>query len=148
LNGFGLKLYDLFDGVEANLLKIGRSAVSEAVEAHFIDALTAIDEKLGIVKTDIAAIDPTLLDSLEKRRKKIIYHIESLSKKTYRAQALRDETIERQLRQAITALTPDGQLQERVLNVNNFLNKYGPYFIDWLYETIDVDERDHMVLYL
>jgi bacillithiol biosynthesis cysteine-adding enzyme BshC len=148
LDGFGLKLNDLFDGVETNLMRIGKAALSETVDAHFTEALTTIDERLGILRADIASIDPTLLDSLEKRRQKIIYHIESLSKKTYRAQARRDETIERQLRQAITALTPNRQLQERVLNVNNFLNKYGPYFIDWLYETVDVDERDHVVLYI
>jgi hypothetical protein len=28
------------------------------------------------------------------------------------------------------------------------LNKYGPYLIDWLYEVVDADERDHVVLYI
>jgi uncharacterized protein YllA (UPF0747 family) len=48
----------------------------------------------------------------------------------------------------MTALTPDGHLQERVLNVSIFLNKYGPYFVDWLYEATDVNERGHKLLYI
>ena len=43
---------------------------------------------------------------------------------------------------------PFGHLQERSLNVIHYVNRYGPEFVDWLYDAIDIDNKDHRVLYL
>ena len=40
------------------------------------------------------------------------------------------------------------ELQERVLNVHSFLNKYGPHFVDWIYNAIDLDDKGHRVIRL
>ena len=64
------------------------------------------------------------------------------------AQIRKDETAERQIREAFTALLPNGELQERVLNVNSFLNKYGPYFIDLIYDAIDPESKEHLIVTL
>jgi bacillithiol biosynthesis cysteine-adding enzyme BshC len=148
LDKFGLDLTDLFDGLDAILQKIGRDQLSESTIEHFRDAMQKLDQTFDILRVDLASIDPTLLNSLEKRQQKISYHIGSLEKKTRRAQARSVVTTERQVKEALTSLTPDGRLQERILNVNNFLNRHGRYFIDWIYGAIDVDEREHKVLYI
>jgi uncharacterized protein YllA (UPF0747 family) len=60
----------------------------------------------------------------------------------------KNEDINRQLEAAFAALIPHKHLQERTLNVLSFLNRHGLHCIDWIYEAIDLDDRDHQVLYL
>ena len=91
-------------------------------------------------------IDPTLLPNLAKRREKMLHHIGALKTKANLAQVRKDKTTERQIREALTALLPNGELQERVINVNSFLNKYGPYFIDLIYDDIDPENNEHLMI--
>jgi uncharacterized protein YllA (UPF0747 family) len=48
----------------------------------------------------------------------------------------------------MTSLMPNGHLQERSLNVNSFLNHYGEYFVDWIHQAIDLDDKGHRILSL
>ncbi|HEY0657244.1 MAG TPA: bacillithiol biosynthesis BshC, partial [Pyrinomonadaceae bacterium] len=68
--------------------------------------------------------------------------------KFHHAQIRKDETINRRIETLFTALLPHKHLQERTLNVNNYLNNYGLYFIDWIYEAIDLDDKGHRIIYL
>ena len=43
---------------------------------------------------------------------------------------------------------PHNALQERTLNVNSFLNKHGNYFVDWIYDAIDLQDKAHRIIYL
>ncbi|MFN3330700.1 MAG: hypothetical protein ACK419_07230 [Pyrinomonadaceae bacterium] len=43
---------------------------------------------------------------------------------------------------------PFEHLQERTLNISFFLNLYGFEFIDWIYQAIDLDNKNHQVIYL
>jgi uncharacterized protein YllA (UPF0747 family) len=54
----------------------------------------------------------------------------------------------RQLDGLLNALLPGGHLQERTLNVLGFLNAHGLYFIDWIYDAVDLDDRGHRIINL
>jgi uncharacterized protein YllA (UPF0747 family) len=43
---------------------------------------------------------------------------------------------------------PNGALQERSTNVLVYLNKFGPGFIDWLYDAVDLDDNGHRIIEL
>jgi uncharacterized protein YllA (UPF0747 family) len=77
-----------------------------------------------------------------------LYHIGALRKKFHLAEVRRDKTIQRRIESAFTELFPQKALQERTLNVLTFLNAHGLYFIDWVYEAIDLDDKAHRVIYL
>ena len=34
------------------------------------------------------------------------------------------------------------------MNVSMFINRYGDYFVDWIYDAVDLDDRGHRVVYL
>lgn len=146
LDKFGLELSDLFVGFEKTLESIGSQQLSDETAKLFVDVEEKINAELNRLDQNIAQIDKTLAENLAKRRRKIIYHISALNKRANLAAIRKDETIERQIRSAFDALLPKGQLQERVLNVNSLLNKYGPYFIDLIYKAIDLDNNDHRIV--
>ena len=117
LDKFGLEFSDMFTGFDGVLENIGRKHLSEKTLASLAEAEQTISAQLNRLDQDLSQIDPTLAANLDKRRRKIMYHIAALKKKTYLAGLRKDETIERQIKSAFGALLPNGQLQERVLNV-------------------------------
>ena len=93
-------------------------------------------------------IEPTLVTNLANRRLKISWHLGALRKKYHRAEIIKNEIAERRIENMFTTLLPHDALQERTLNVLTFLNLCGENFVEWVYEAIETDERDHQLLYL
>ena len=145
---YDLEFADLFGGFENLLPGIVDRFVNPSSARLFADAEERINLELNRLDQDLAKIDPTLASNLATRRRKILYHIAALQKKFHRVQIERDEILDRQLRSLFASLLPDRHLQERKLNVAAFTSRYGPYFINWVYDSIDLDERGHRLLYL
>jgi bacillithiol biosynthesis cysteine-adding enzyme BshC len=148
LEKYGLEFNDLFKGLESLLPNIVEKFVNPSGSRLFADAEEHINLELNRLDQDLSKIDPTLAVNLATRRRKILYHIAALRKKFQRVQVERDEVLSRQLHSLFASLLPHGQLQERQLNVASFTARYGPYFIDWLYDSIELEERGHRLLYL
>lgn len=147
LEKYELDFVDLFGGLEKLLPNIVGRFINPSSARLFADAEEKINIELNHLDQDLVKIDPTLAANLATRRRKILYHLSALQKKFHRVQIERDEVVNRQLRSLFASLWPNG-LQERTLNVGSFTSRYGPYFIDWLYDSIDLEERGHRLLYL
>ncbi len=148
LKKYDLELKDLFDGFEMVLPRIVEKHLNRETAQIFAEAEEIINTQLNRLDQNLSLTEPTLAENLAKRRRKILYHIGALRTKFHYAQLRRDETINRQIESAFAALLPQKALQERTLNVLTFLNAHGLYFIDWIYETIDLDDKGHRVIYL
>jgi bacillithiol biosynthesis cysteine-adding enzyme BshC len=145
---YDLKLTDLFDGFEQVLPKIVETYLNRQTAQIFAEAEELINTQLNRLDRNLAASEPTLAENLATRRRKILYHIGALRTKFHYAQIRKDETINRRIEALFTALWPHKALQERTLNVLTFLNAHGLYFIDWIYEGIDLDDKGHRIIYL
>lgn len=148
LEKYDLELKDLFVGYEELLPEIVEKYLNSETAKIFAEAEEKINIELNRLDQNLSQIEPTLADNLAKRRRKILYHIGSMRTKFHHAQIRRDETLKRQLETMLTALIPHKHLQERTLNVSYFLNRYGTYFIDWIYQAIDLDDKEHRIIYL
>jgi len=148
LEKYDLEFTDLFAGFESVLPEIVERFVNPSTSRLFADAEEDINIELNRLDQEISKIDPTLAANLAKRRSKILYHISAVRNKFHRVQIERDEVVNRQLRSLFSSLLPAGQLQERTLNVETFASRYGLYFIDWIYASVDLEERGHRLLYL
>ena len=47
-----------------------------------------------------------------------------------------------------TALLPHKHLQERSLNIVSLLDRFGVEVVDQIYDSLDLDDKGHRVLYL
>lgn len=148
LRKYDLRLHDLFAGGEAILSRIVEKYLNRRLADVFSEVEENINEELDRLGENLAAFDPTLAENLSARRRKISYHVESLRGKFHRAQTRKDETVRRRIETAVGALAPHGNLQERTLNVLPFLNAYGLNLIDWIYAAIDLDDKQHRIIYL
>lgn len=146
LDKFHLKLTDLFDGLEKTTLRLSETAVSVDTAKLFDYATSEIENELESIDQHLSAIDPTVAANLQTRRRKIAYHLATLKKKALLARIRKDTDLDRQLKGLFASLLPNGELQERTLNVFVVLNKFGLGFIDWLYEATDVENKDHRIV--
>lgn len=148
LEKYDLELKDLFVGIDNLLPQIVEEYLNPETAKIFAEAEEKINIELNRLDQNLVKIDTTLADNLAKRRRKILYHISAMRNKYHHAQVRRDNTIQRQINSAFSTLMPHKHLQERTLNITSFLNRHGLYFIDWIYQAIDLDDKAHRIISL
>ncbi len=148
LEKYQLKLTDLFGGFERVLPQIVSRFLNPELAGKFSATRELFAASLSELETELAKVEPTLAAHLRKRESKILYHIDALERKFQHAQIRHNEIVNRQIESALTMLLPHHALQERTLNITSFLSRYGFYFIDWIGEAIDLDDKAHRVIYL
>lgn len=148
LEKFELYMADLFDGPERVMLNVSERILSKDTARLFAAVEEEINAQLHRLDQRLATVDPTLAESLGKRRRKIIYHIGALRKKALLAELRHHEEADRRLNALFTALVPNGQLQERTINYLTFANKFGPSFVGQIYRSIDLEDKCHRIVYL
>ena len=145
---YRLEFCDLFRGSQAMLKQIVEGTVNQEVGDSFDRLESAIDRRLGEMEEPLKSVDPTLVGALGTARKKIQYQLANLRSKFVSAESRRREILTRQLNSLLTTLYPSGGFQERHVNIFYFLSRYGPEFLEELYDAIDLSDPDHKLIYL
>ncbi|MDQ3321064.1 MAG: bacillithiol biosynthesis cysteine-adding enzyme BshC [Acidobacteriota bacterium] len=148
LEKYGLQLKDLFAGVQSVLPPVVEKHLNREMGRLFAEVEEKINVELNRLDRSLAVYEPTLAENLANRRRKIIYHIENLRNKFHHAQMRKDAVVMRQIETAFNALLPNKHLQERSLNITSLINNHGLYLIDWIYAAIDLDDKEHRIIYL
>jgi len=145
---YDLTFKELLGGKKENLPKIVEKYLNPEMTKIFAEAEEKINAELNRLDENLTKIEPTLAENLATRRRKIVYHIENIRNKFHKAQIEKDEIINRRIETLFEEILPHKSLQERTVNVLTFLNLYGFYFTDWIYDAIDLDDKGHRIIYL
>jgi bacillithiol biosynthesis cysteine-adding enzyme BshC len=145
---YGLRFTDLFGGRDKILAGVVEKFLSRETAREFAAVEEIINTQLNRLDRHLLESEPTLSDNLAGRRRKILWHIGALRKKYHRAEILKNEIVRRRIETLFDAVLPHHALQERTLNVLTFLDLYGENLVDWVYNAIDTNEKNHQVLYL
>lgn len=145
---YRLRLPDLFGGEDAVLPRVIDEFIDKDTAMLFADVEEKINTELHRLDQALSGVDVTLAANLATRWRKILYHIAAMRDKYHRRRAENDSTVNRRMSSLFTALLPYGGLQERTLNVVSLLDRFGPNFIDWVYDSIDFEDKGHRVIYL
>jgi bacillithiol biosynthesis cysteine-adding enzyme BshC len=148
LEKYELNFKELFEGKEKISARIVEEFISNNTAETFAEVEEIINAQLNRLNKSLTEIEPTLSTNLANRKKKINWHIAALRKKYHLAEIRKNEIVRRRIESLFAALLPNGVLQERTLNVVTFLNLFGANFIDWIYEAIEMNEKEHKILYL
>lgn len=148
LEKFNLEIKDLFYEIENITPRIVEDFLNPEMKKLFAEVEEKINTQLNRLDRSLVEIEPTLADNLATKRRKIIYHIENLRKKYHFAQMRKDEVLTRQIEMIFNTIVPNKHLQERTLNVTWLINRYGLNLIDWIYQAIDLDDKEHRIIYL
>ncbi len=146
LDKYDLTINDIFMDVDGSKKKV-IDAISEiSLNDIFNEMNSNIDLAFDHLKEKIFQIDKTTADASKKYKDKIFNSLDELKRKAEDAQNKRYDVTLRQIDKAATILFPESNLQERVLNFTYFVNKYGPDFLNKLYNEIKIDKFEHQVI--
>ncbi len=145
---YQIDLTRCFEDPQAVLNIVLRQIEGINVEGMFSKASEGVRGITGELKFGINEIDPTLLGTLDGVQSKMEGALQILREKTLGAQKRRNETALRQIERGLTTLLPNGNLQERELNVLYYMNKYGPDLVSWMYGELDPATIKHQIMSL
>lgn len=148
LERYGLKLTDLFEGLDEVIARVVEEHLGAETAQAFNQTEESVKRELDSLQEHLRNVDPTLADALETGRRKINYQLEGLRTRFHRAQMQRDRAAHRQLERALAALYPHKSLQERHINITSLLDRHGLYVIQWIYDAINLGSSDHQIVYL
>ncbi len=147
----GARLLDK-DGLPFEALALGPAAVFDKVksehpeESQFADAIARIDSLATGLTTIAARMDPTLTNAVATAKEKIDYQLAHLRSKFTRSRYQREEVLVKRIEAACSLCFPLSLPQERVVAGIYYLAKFGPGFLEDLYNTLEIGIGTHQVL--
>ncbi len=148
LERYGLRFNDFFAGPDHVIERVVTEYLGKETAETFEHTTATFNTELDGLQEQLRKVDPTLAEALETGRRKINYQIDGLRTRFNRAQVTRDEAVHRQIQHAFDLLYPQKTLQERRVNIMSFMARHGRYFVDWIFDAIDLDSKEHEIVYL
>lgn len=143
LDKFGLEEGDLVGRpVHEVIAGVVHDDVPEPVQAALADLRQAVQERYQAVYEAAEAVDPTLKGPIFGARNEGFKAISEVEKKIRQHVKLKEETELEQIEKAAANLAPQGKPQERVLNVHQYLSRYGDGLIPAILERMEVGLDD------
>lgn len=148
LDKFQLQVRDFWAPVEPLISRFARERLPESLLRTLQTYRNEWPQAVRALKPQIRQVDPTVEAMADSTAGRVAHALEQLEKKIVQAGRRQHDIIAQQLRKASASLYPEGNLQERVLNPTSFLVKYGPIFIERLYEVMDIAGFHHQLVRL
>lgn len=146
LDNYDLKVPDFWSNVEALINEIAKAQLPESLEKRIRCASLCVNKNLQTLEDTVIEFEPTLKNTVENVKGRILGQMDGLEKKILQAYKKRNEVIGQQIHKAQNSLYPNNNFQERELNILPYLFKYGLGFIDQLYESLDISNFEHQVI--
>ncbi len=116
------------------------------IEDEFSKTFDEVNRIFYDLKNTVSKIDKTLTGSADNIKDKLVSGLENFKGKLVNAQAKRSETTTSQIDKVTNNVYPLESLQERIINVTYFLNKYNDEFIKKLFYEIDINCFNHQII--
>ena len=148
LRKYHLGLSDCFRGRPSVRAQLGERHLPSRLRRRLETTETRIDKLLAATAPEVRKLDPTLEGAVDTSRRKMLYQFHKLRGKAARAQANREEIVDRHLDVLFNHLYPHRVLQERRVNFLSFVARHGQGVIERLLEQVQLPCRDHQVIFL
>ena len=148
LDKFDLDVNDFEQDVDRLFQRIVLSGMEVDVDELFKDASRHLHEAINVLKPAVQKVDPTLVKSAEAVRSAMMGSIMDFKSKVVRAEKRSHDEVRDQLVKADVNLFPAGKLQERMISVLYFVNKYSMGLIGDLRSSLSTDTTEHQIVEL
>jgi bacillithiol synthase len=148
LEKYDLPLESLQPQDESALNRLLQSQLPPGVENALQSAGDEIRARLEVLTAALPAIDPTLVGAAETTLERMQETLKHLHNKIIQASKRKDDTLRRQFTRTQALAFPEGQPQERIVDLAFFLNRYGQPLCDRLLEGLPLDMGQHYLLVL
>ena len=144
LRKYGLKIFDL-KPPQALVKRL----VARKIKPVFDSGRERLQEIFRDLEETALEINGSLKDSCQASRGRVLREMETLEDKLTRSLKRQNIIVERQVYKAANNVFPENELQERKINLLEYLIKFGPDFLDSVYrEFLKSDYGEHRVIKL
>ena len=140
----GITIEDLFQSGEALLTKLVREEKPDQTRLN--GSLTRLEELYQVFRKQAGAVDTTLEKHVDALRTQTVYRLQELEKKMLRAAKRKFADQHRQIQTLRAHLFPENGLQERYENLGTFYAKWGPAFLQKIYEYSPALEQEFVII--
>jgi bacillithiol biosynthesis cysteine-adding enzyme BshC len=148
INRNNISLDELFafknDYLETFLMKLNTNSILTDIQSIKSD----IEKNLKHLEKLVARFDQTLLNTIQKTDQKMSENFESLISKVLDSLQEKEKIVVNQVERVVQQLFPNNSFQERVINIIYFLIKYGPDFLDNVYQQLPSESDSHLLIRL
>ena len=139
---FDISFEELFDEhtVTVKIMKNINEINVDDVFSSFTGSFNGLIYETG---NEIRNIDKNLEVLFRNKSVKFLESLSPVKNKITEVQIKQNENTVSKLKSIVSNVYPENNLQERHINIIYFLNKYGPGFIDVLYNEIDLFAKGH-----
>lgn len=148
LNKYEIKLPELFQDHHKVINDVLAEFFPADLESKLDNVRNEIDGLLESVTSEIGSYDEGLQKTFKTSTNKIGGELNKLKGKMFQAHKKKNSEVTNQITKAYESLFPGGTMQERVLPMIYFLNKYSPAFAGKLFREIDIDKNQHQIIYI
>ncbi len=148
LDALKIEVQDCFHGRQPLIEKaLHRSGLSEAARG-LEEFRRHMDQEFTRIKPGIEAVDPTLATALETARRKILHNVQRMKSHVLRLEAAKGSLASNTLDLLMNHCYPSQKLQERELGIQHFWIRHGPFVLDAVRSSLDIERFSHRVLHL
>jgi bacillithiol biosynthesis cysteine-adding enzyme BshC len=128
-----LEKYNIIIHELMNKEKLLKNLAKESIESTFKKLRTKVHEDLDEAFSELIAIDKKLVSQCEITKKKLLKDIQYLEAKTASNINKKRQITRQQITKAYNNVFPYGELQERRINILEYLIKFGRKFLETIY---------------
>jgi bacillithiol synthase len=143
-----LEIADLIEDPDRLFSRLSREQAPIELEVLIESSRSSIERVFQSLSSELSHIDPNLANIVESARKKVDLQVNILKDKAYQSQRGRDEVTRNQIKRACMNIFPEGEPQERMFNIVQYLVLYNTQLLDEIMSAIIIDDIGHTFLYL
>jgi bacillithiol biosynthesis cysteine-adding enzyme BshC len=148
LERYGVSLVEVFRGPEPLREMLAARSLSQELQRTFDEANASVEKSLENIRTKLADLDKTLIDSATHAEEKMKYQLAQLRSRAARAELRQTEILGRRADFLSNTLYPNKVLQEREVPGIYFLANHGLQLLPGLYDMIRSECLEHQAITL
>lgn len=141
----GTEITALKTDLDGEVARVLRARFPRDLSARFEQAAARVEAVFDEIRPEIVSFETTLEAPAKAAGVRARREVEQLAQRAHAAHKRKEEELETQLRRAALQLFPEGELQERKFNVVYYWARYGPGWLQKLYEEWPAGMREHLL---
>lgn len=144
---YDIMLEEMFNQEAVNEKLLGKTSEINLEELfnEYIDEMNSLNYSF---ERELTKVDKNLVNNFKNRNQKNFETLQMLKQKFIDSQINQNEGVFAKMKSIYNNIYPESKLQERILNVSYFLNKYGIDLMKMLKTNINISEFNHQLIEL
>ncbi len=145
---FDIGFTELSSDIEQIINRVLAKSFPQDIEEQTKELRNEIKEKIKKFSDQSLKFDPSLEKFADQITGKIDFQLNAFEEKLFSSHKKKSQETKDKIYRLRNALYPARKFQERTLNINYFIARYGFQIIDFIYDALDSEETAHQVIRL